>query len=77
MIMAAHARVHLPQADHNQRVKDDARADSVNGHILALPFSDRCAWWDAGCAGALVSLLYPAVPRSTGAVGRLSCCLLV
>ena len=32
--------MHL-QAKHNEAIRATSRADMVNGHILALPFSDR------------------------------------
>lgn len=34
---------HTTQASHNERVAKEARADWINGHILALPFSDKYA----------------------------------
>eukprot|EP00798_Chlamydomonas_sp_ICE-L_P015518 gene15518-21607_t len=38
---ARHRAIATLQTEHNQRVREDARADMVNGHIIALPFSDR------------------------------------
>ena len=36
------------QTQHNERVRKESKADMVNGHILALPFSDRCGREEPG-----------------------------
>lgn len=55
------------QAAHNERIKRESKSELINGHILAMPFSDRwgrggmfciCLWglcvWKGGSLALLL-----------------------